>query len=172
MWELWQDYHPQGVNDEIDKSKCEYTPKGACVLLNETIVSDSFFLLVDDKITATEACLKGWYAERDDVLHRVYDWKPPVRSCYTVYVPNDWHVACEDPEQQVYGKAPQEVCDAKGFKANSDCPCGWRTNVQNGSVIVTTPNLYLFRQSVAELLTGLSSGLLWKDSNMIKCMGF
>jgi len=155
-----------------DHSGCSFTPMGACVITNNNVVSDSYYLIIDDKITATESCLKSWYAERDDALHRVYNWKAPARSCYTVLLPDDWRVACEDPEQQVYGHAPQEACDAKGFEADLNCPCGWRTSLQSGNVIVTTPNLYMFRQSVVELLTGYAPYYAWQDKSLIPCMGF
>jgi hypothetical protein len=162
---------PSATHYAVDKTQCTYTPEGACVLLNHNIVSDSWYELLDAKITATEACLKTWYATKPDVLHRVYNWKAPARSCYVVYVPDDWRVACEDPDQQVYGKAPQEACEAKGFEPKEGCECGWRTNVQDGSVIVTTPNLYLVQQSVIELLTGYPAYYIWKDAGLVACMG-
>jgi len=43
-------------------------------------------------------------------------------------------------------EAPQELCDAKGLKADPNCPCSWRIGVQNDYIIITPSrdNLYLW----------------------------
>ena len=155
----------------VDRSKCQFTPMGACLLLNNNIVSDGFFFIIDDKINKTEACLKQWQVSKDDVLHRVYNWKSPARSCYTIVLVDDWTTSC-DGQWQLFGSAPQESCDAKGLKEDPDCPCKYRGVLQDGSVILIPPDAKFLRIEVVQLLTGYRSVDIWSAPELVKCGGF
>jgi len=156
----------------IDKRECIRTPEGACILTNGNIISDAWLEEVDKKITETEKCIGIWKKTKPDILHRDPSWKPPKRSCYTILLPGDWDVACSDSRQQVFGRAGNGSCLGKGLPPTEECPCAWRVVLQDGNVIVTTPNLYMLRPGVVELLTGYDSRNLWNTPELIKCSGF
>lgn len=148
---------------QIGKGKCVYTPAGACVIPNDNTVDEALLAEVDRKIVETEKCVYEHFPK----------YKRNVKqSCYVVYIPNDIRVACQDKEQFVFGKAPLEACEAKGFGPKEDCPCGWRVAVQDGQYIITEPHLYLFRAGVAELITGWRQVDIWQSPEMVGCIGF
>jgi len=155
---------PNYTNYEINKRDAVRTPMGSYVILNGNIVGEDFLDTVDEKITKTVECL-------DDNFPK-YRAGNVGRECFVIYIPNDWRYACQDSEQQIFGKISQEACAMKGFEENPDCPCGLRVAVQSGKYIVTTPNLFLFRSGVAEFLTGWSSNYQWENKKMIECIGF
>jgi hypothetical protein len=154
----------------VNRSVCQFTPTGVCLLLNNNIVSDGFYLIVDDKINETESCLKEWYANKPDVLHRVYNWKSPARSCYTILLVDDWTTSC-DGEWQVFGQAPQESCNAKGFTEDPNCPCKFRGLLQDSTILVP-PDLKFLRVEIVMLLTGYRDVDFWATPDLIKCGGY
>ena len=155
----------------INLNEAVTTPLGAKVIKNGNEFSDEDLQKVDEHITATEECVKEWKRTQPDVMHRNYNWKAPNRSCYTVVLAPDIRMSCNDPAMEIFGKAPQESCDAKGFEYKEGCECGFRVVIQDGQYICVTPNLYLFRAGVVELLTGYPSGDLWKNKTLVICAG-
>jgi len=139
------------------------TPDGALVYPSGNIVDQPTADAIDDKIDAVQACL-------DKNFPRYHAGKAP-KKCFRIVIAPDWRAACKGEGQQVFGKAPQSACTAKGFEEDPECPCGWRSAVQDGKYIVTTPNLYMLGQGLCEYLSGWPASELWGDEKMIECMG-
>jgi len=144
---------PNVTNYPIEEQLSEgvRTPKGALVVWHGHSVSKDMLAKVDADIDFVENCVAKHY--------RVY--RRPKRSCYVIYIAPDSRPACADPDQQVFGRAPDSACKEKGLEPTEDCPCGWRVVIQDGKYIVTTPNLYMLRAGLTELLTGTSAYYIW-----------
>lgn len=160
------------VSYPVDKSECVKTPLGACVIPNGNPLPEEKLQRIDEMITATERCIQEWNKTKPDVLHRNYHWKPPKRSCYVIIFPDDWRKSCINPEQGIFGKAPQESCAAKGLEEDPDCPCGFRVCLQKGRYIVVAPDLALFRSGIVELLSGYPTHELWAEPALVECSGW
>jgi len=60
--------------------------------------------------------------------------------------------------------APEKLCKAKGVEPTPNCPCRWRTALQDDNVVITPPSIYLWE--VVRMHTGLD--LIW-DTPFVKC---
>lgn len=63
--------------------------------------------------------------------------------------------------------APEEYCLIKGMQPKPECPCMWRTAVQDDSVIVTPPAMYLWE--LGRVMTSCND--IWK-SPFADCLNF
>ncbi len=61
--------------------------------------------------------------------------------------------------------APDELCRAKGLEPTVECPCHWRSLIQNDYTLLTPPALYLW--DVAKIITGCNN--IW-FSGYNKCL--
>lgn len=124
---------------------------------------------IDWKIYEAKRCLSTAFP--DDLLDA--KWCPPTfnvsidEGCIKVKVPDNWSWSCDGQEQLLADDAPQEACDKKGFVADKECPCKWRGGVQVDGVIITTPNLRMFKESAVKLITGC--WYLYDDSRLAEC---
>lgn len=64
-------------------------------------------------------------------------------------------------------KAPDELCLAKGVTPTPECPCMWRSAIQNENVIVTPPALYLW--DIGRIMTSCNN--VW-FSLFAKCLDY
>jgi len=91
------------------------------------------------------------------------------RDSLGVKLAPDWHWTPDDCDngswgkQQVFacGQAPTALCAAKGLVVTEACPCCWRGAVQGNSVIVTTPSLELYKETLIRLTTGCN--FIWSN---------
>lgn len=75
------------------------------------------------------------------------------RSCITIKVVDDWYETCSG-EQALSWLAPASGCAAKGLKPDPNCPCRWRSGMQDGHTVVTTPDFYLAWDWYIRVTTG------------------
>ena len=88
------------------------------------------------------------------------------RDAAYVKIAPDWHVGCEG-EQVFPCNVDPKLCEAKGFVPTKQCPCECRSTIQNDNVVVTTPNLYLYKGELIRLMTGCNN--IWTTQKLASC---
>lgn len=68
---------------------------------------------------------------------------PLKRTCIWIKVVPPVTSTCSD-QQFIPAKAPDALCRAKGIEPTAECPCLWRTAIQDDRVIITPPAMYLW----------------------------
>lgn len=91
---------------------------------------------------------------------------PLDRTAFRVLVPADWLVSCEGNEVLPF-RVPDRMC--KGEQATDACPCRYRALLQEPDLVITTPNLALFKDALVRLLTGSVNP--WADPRLVRCVG-
>lgn len=89
------------------------------------------------------------------------------RSAIRVKVPPGWGPSCDGTDEVLPLRAPPNGCRQKGLEPDEACPCRWRAVVQCPNVIVTTPNLHLFKDALTRWLTGCDNP--WTDPALAEC---
>lgn len=79
------------------------------------------------------------------------------RECLTVKIAPDWYVSACSGQEVFPCDIPPQVCIDKGLEITDECPCRCRSAIQDENVVVTTPNLYLFRGELARMITGCNN---------------
>jgi hypothetical protein len=95
--------------------------------------------------------------------------KPIDRTSFRVKVPDDWGPSCDGSDEVLPFAATTGTC--KGKTATEACPCRYRAVVQCSAptcIVVVTPNLLLFKDALARLLTGSIDP--WSDSSLAPCL--
>lgn len=131
---------------------------------------------IDQLVNETEACLQTTFPDgilSDDVVHDAQcqnrSFNPVIsRECFKVKVPDDWVFSCDGSTQLLPQVAPQRLCGDKGLEADPNCPCRWRAGIQDNTVIVTTPNLKLFKDPLVRIVTGCNNP--WYSKPLADCM--
>lgn len=108
-------------------------------------------LMLDRKVNEVEICLE-----------RAID-----RSAFYVKVPAGWGLSCDGTDEVLPLLAPPAGCRAKGLEPDDACPCRWRALVQCPNVIVTTPNLHLFKDALVRWTVGCTNP--WIDPALATC---
>ena len=93
---------------------------------------------------------------------------PLKRKCLTVKIPDDWTFSCDGRYQVLPQEAPAERCREKGIEPTPECPCRWRAGTQNDSVIVVTPNLFLYKDPLVRLVT--TCNYPWAHPSLAACL--
>lgn len=76
-------------------------------------------------------------------------------DCLAVKVPKKWETSCIDAGIQLLPiDAPDWYCLQKGLTPTNECPCRWRAGIQDGNVLITTPDLGMFRHELMRYITG------------------
>jgi hypothetical protein len=164
-------YHPQydwGFSYSVEPNQT--TPSGVLIDASGQYIDLNE---IDRKISETENCLARNFPNGD--LSGVEGWcsvlkfEPFIdRHCITVKIPSNWSWSCDGKEQLLADDAPQEGCGAKGFKEDPDCPCKWRAGIQDGGIIITTPNLRLFKDPLVKMIT--SCEYIYEDPKLAECV--
>lgn len=162
---------PNVTDYPISKKDAVRTPLGAYVIPTENVVDDLMLADIDNQITEVEICLKDFFWNYKDTLHK-RKWNPPERHCYVIYLVADWRISCEEPVCQIFSEVSPEACALKGFVPKEGCVCGLRGVIQDGKHIVITPDLYFLKIQVVEFLTGYRSNDIWETPKLIECGGF
>jgi len=77
------------------------------------------------------------------------------RGCLEIKVPRKWESSCIDASIQLLPvSAPDWHCIAKGLTPTPECPCRWRAGIQDGNILVTTPDLGMFRHELLRYISG------------------
>ena len=120
-------------------------------------VNPLIFDMVDQMAQEVEQCLDPKFTcKRDDTPPKI------CKGCLIVKIPNDWSFSNKDSRQQVLSdRAPDEACK------NSDPPCYWRAGLQDGYIIITTPNLFLFKDPLIKHMTRCDD--VWYTPELSKC---
>lgn len=151
---------PNVTDYPTSKKEALRTAMGAYIVPNGNYVSGDMLKEVDYDIDEVLACIKRNYPK----YYRDIDY-----SCFVIVLADDWRVACEDPNQQVFGEVPHEACELKGFEEKEGCKCGMRVVIQSGKYVVTTPNLYMLPAGIVEIVTGWQSVDIYEDNKMAEC---
>jgi hypothetical protein len=115
---------------------------------------------IDFRILDTLYCLKN-------LNHRMKSLSTCI-DCITIKIPKDITWSCDGTQQLLPTEAPQELCNAKGFNLDPDCPCRWRALIQSPAIIVTTPNLALFKDALLRYVTDEFNP--WLKPELVRCM--
>lgn len=107
-------------------------------------------------------------AEKKAALCPNTEYRKLSQSCVNLKIPNDWVWSCDRKEQLLKDVAPQEGCTAKGFDVDLGCPCRWRAGVQKNNIIISTPNLKLYKDPLVKIQTGCQNP--WNSKTLTKCM--
>lgn len=133
------------VTDYSIKGDYEISPAGIKVYTNGNDINLND---IDMKVLELEQCLQM-------SIHR--DW-------FSVYIPSDWYVSPCSGEQEIPSKVDPELCRAKGLIIEEECewvdyptegcpcPCSARSTIQDNDVVITTPNLKLFKMPLARMV--------------------
>ena len=128
-------------------------------------------VVLDERVRKIEDCLVE-VAETVKVMKPEWECitlpepKPFNRDCLVIKVVAPIYSSCSD-WQFIDALAPQELCDEKGLTATPECPCRWRTAIQDNNVIITPPALYLW--DLVRIYT--SCNMIW-DSPFAVCADY
>ena len=153
-----------------------YTHEGIHVDADE-----NYDLSILDRVTnEVYSCLQTTFPSlklSSDVISDAWCFKKKIRlvqkSCFEVKIPSDWRLSCDGSQQVLKDEAPVESCKSKGLNGNFDeCPCSWRAGIQQKEnttpIIVTTPNLYLYKDPLLRYIT--SCDYPWSSPPLSTCM--
>lgn len=131
---------------------------------------------IDRRTAEVEACLAAEFgspARIPDDVRAAADCLddsfalPLARACLVVKVPDDWGISCDGAQQVLPARAPGALCLAKGLAPTEACPCRWRAGIQDEHVLVTTPDLHLFKDPLVRLATGCNNP--WAHAKLARC---
>lgn len=109
---------------------------------------------IDRRIDAIEQCFSEVSGYEEKIK----------RECLTIKVVVPILSQCSD-QQMVPVKAPDEFCNNKGITPTKECPCLWRTAIQDNTTIVTPPVMYLWE--IGRIHFGNNN--IW-ESEYAKCL--
>lgn len=147
------------------------TPNGIAV---DTSGFDVDLEEIDRQVDSLENCLRTAFAENpfiDEETAELQDCRidgyefrtefdPEItinRDCLVVKIATDWSVSPCSGQQVFPCNIDPAVCEAKGIEVTEECPCMCRSMIQDENVIITTPDLYLFRGELARMITGCNN---------------
>ena len=160
---------------KLDNVKWERTPKGIRVYGG----SKDTYAEIDRRTDSLENCLR-----KNGLVKSIKrDW-------FAVYIPPDWYTSlCGTKEQLVPSRVSYLLCEKKKDPQGNPikipvvcrnverptkecpCPCNIRSGIQNSRarpVVVTTPNLKLFKMSLARIV--LYPQYVLRDLNGTECL--
>lgn len=140
----------------------QITPSG---ILIDTSGQNIDLVEIDQEVAELESCLSDFRVlpKEADCIATTFEF--PNRNCLRVKIANDWFWSKDGTQQLLPSAAPIELCRAKGL---TDDECWWRGGIQDGNVIITTPNLVIFKDPLIRVITGCNlswSGGLEKCAN-------
>jgi len=100
------------------------------------------------------------------------------RRCITVLIPHDWYISECSGEQLFPCFVKDSLCEekmrAEGMSNEqieiilAKCPCACRATIQNEEIIVTAPNLKLYKAELARMVTGVNDP--WATERTRRCL--
>ena len=134
--------------------------------------------ILADRILAIEECLVGAAGPLDPkekeegrCLKDSLEPLPFKRDCLVIKIVESVYSPCSPNEGFLPVEAPQALCEEKGLEADPNCPCRWRTAIQDDNVLIV-PLESAERMNLWDL-TRIWSGCnnQWKVTNLTKCAG-
>jgi hypothetical protein len=104
----------------------------------------------------TWQCLRRDFSKMEDIK----------RSCLVIKIVPPVYSKCSD-WQFTGAKAPDAGCISKGLTPTAECPCMWRSAVQNDNILVTPPAMYIW--DIGRIFTGCNN--IW-FSPFAKCLSY
>lgn len=80
-----------------------------------------------------------------------------VRSCLKIGIVTDWHLSPCTGEEVFLCDVGPERCEEKNETPTAECPCSCRAQIQDDTVVWSTPNHRLLAAYLVTLLTGCLS---------------
>lgn len=77
------------------------------------------------------------------------------RECIIIKVVQPVYSKCQSNWNLLPILAPEQLCIEKGIIPTKECPCRWRSVVQDDNVIITPPALYLW--DIVKIYTGCNN---------------
>ena len=132
---------------------------------------------LDERIDLIESCilkksvtiLPSWQCIRESQ-------QPLNRDCLGIKIVEPIYSKCSswqfigarDSTGQLVGiPAQNELCEEKGLLPTAECPCLWRTTIQNDWTIITPPAMYLWE--IGRVMTSCNN--IW-HSDFAECLSF
>lgn len=112
------------------------TEYGIKVDTSKRVYPDKVFSLMDRMTQEVESCLN----------------KKVDKQCLRVKIPRSWFTSEYTGHQLLKDKAPMDACIQKDL--DPDKGCYWRAGLQDGYKVITTPNLYLYKDPLVKFVTG------------------
>jgi hypothetical protein len=147
------------------------TPRGTPLWVPPDADAKDLAAMVDSKVNDLESCLR-----------KAGKLKTIRRAGFAVFIPNDWYISACSGEQLVPSIANYKLCEAKGLtipvdcrgqrKPGGNCPCvcNFRATVQGSRVVVTAPNLKLFKAELARIVLYPLHNNPWADPVVAACV--
>jgi len=147
------------------------TPKGTPIWTPADQDTEAFRARVDTLVDRLEACLVA-----------AGELKEIRRRSFAVMVPSDWYVSKCSGEQLIPALARCELCRAKGLEIKDECcglrtptpacpcVCNFRATVQWGRIVVTAPNLKLFKAELARMVLYPKHNNPWVTPAVAACV--
>lgn len=98
---------------------------------------------LDEYTNAVETCLARSIDRSSFVVLEAPDWYQAPAACTLP----QW-----GPQELLPVQAPEDGCTAKGFSPNATCPCAWRGGIAWPNIIVTTPDLVIYKDPLIRFL--------------------
>lgn len=133
---------------------------------------------IDTRIDNVITCLTQKYPKGlpSDVMEKsscLYSNILIDRTQLGVKVAPDWHETPAQCDTIGWGtmqafpcSVDPQLCRDKGLTPSDECPCECRSAVLNNSIVVTTPNLHLFDDSLIRILTSCNN--IW-TTDLAEC---
>lgn len=102
------------------------------------------------------------------------------KNCFAVLIPDDWFYSVASNQQLLPYAAPIELCWDKGLDVPKECSgvalptiacpitCNWRVATQDNFLIITPPNLLLYKAELARLVLGVNN--VWEEPATSVCL--
>jgi len=126
-----------------------YTPDGIPVVTNNYKIN---LYKIDAMINQVELCLE-MYLKRD---------------CFSVVIPHDVYISPCSGQQLFPCDIDPIHCEEKGIIPTEQCPCNCRATIQDENIIITTPNLLLFKAELIRMMTGINN--IWDRKELVRCI--
>lgn len=118
----------------------------------EICVQNAFADGIDLETAQAQDCrMEGWNYRTDFFGISVK------RECLIVKIALDWYTSRCSGQQVFPCDINPQVCIDKGLEITNECPCQCRSMIQDENIIITTPDLYLFRGELARMMTGCNN---------------
>ncbi len=163
----YRSYFSNVTHYRYDLRKAKKTPGAVRYFAPSKDDNEDFRFRLDALTSELELCLQPhWVVRRD--------W-------FVVLVPDDWYMSACSQEQLVPSTPscklcqeqkklplPDKCCGLRLPTKECPCVCNMRAVVQDNYVVVTAPNLKLYKAELARLVTNVNN--VWAVPNIRKCL--
>jgi len=94
------------------------------------------------------------------------------RECLVIKFVESAYSPCTPEEEFLPIEAPQTLCKEKGLKPNPDCPCRWRTAIQDDNYLIVPWTEKVENMNLWDLIRVHTGCNLFWSSPLSKCAGF